>query len=251
MDKKLIENWLEEEKNAHIQGWDFSHIYGRYEEENDLPWNYKNIIKQYLKAEYKLLDIDTGGGEFLLTLEHPFKNTSVTEAYPPNIEFCKKNLVPLGINVYEVDGTDSLPFKDNEFDIIINKHGNFNISELFRILKTGGIFITQQVGAENDKELIELLLPQTELSFPDSYLKNISKKFKETGFKILQEQEAFRPIKFYDIGALVWYAHIIEWEFPNFSVNNCLENLFKAQEILEKQGVVEGKIHRFLIVAQK
>ena len=249
--KKLIENWLEEEKSAHIQGWDFSHIHGRYEEENDLPWDYKNIIKQYLKPEYKLLDIDTGGGKFLLTLEHPFKNTSVAEAYPPNIEFCKKNLVPLGINLYETDGASLLPFKDNEFDIVINKHGSFNISELFRILKTGGIFITQQVGAENDKELIELLLPQTELSFPDSYLKNISKKFKETGFKILQEQEAFRPIKFYDIGALVWYAHIIEWEFPNFSVNNCLENLFKAQKILEKQGVVEGKIHRFLIVAQK
>ena len=251
MDKKLIANWLEEEKNAHIQGWDFSHIYGRYEEENDLPWDYKNIIKQYLKTEYKLLDIDTGGGEFLLTLKHPFKNTSVTENYLPNVEFCKKNLVPLGINLYEIDGDSLLPFKDNEFDIIINKHGSFNISELFRILKTGGIFITQQVGAENDKELIELLLPQTELSFPDSYLKNISKKFKETGFKILQEQEAFRPIKFYDVGALVWYAHIIEWEFPNFSVNNCLENLFKAQKILEKQGVVEGSIHRFLLVAQK
>lgn len=251
MDKKLIENWLEEEKNSHIQGWDFSHIHGRYEEENDLPWDYKNIIKQYLKTEYKLLDIDTGGGEFLLTLKHPFKNTSVTENYLPNVEFCKKNLVPLGINLYEIDGDSLLPFKDNEFDIVINKHGSFNVSELFRILKTGGIFITQQVGAENDKELIELLLPQTELSFPDSYLKNISKKFKETGFKILQEQEVFRPIKFYDIGALVWYAHIIEWEFPNFSVNNCLENLFKAQKILEKQGVVEGSIHRFLLVAQK
>ena len=251
MDKKLIKNWLEEEKNTHIQGWNFSHIYGRYEEENDLPWDYKNIIKQYLKTEYKLLDIDTGGGEFLLTLKHPFKNTSVTENYLPNVEFCKKNLVPLGINLYEIDGDSLLPFKDNEFDIVINKHGSFNVSELFRILKTGGIFITQQVGAENDKELIELLLPQTELSFPDSYLKNISKKFKETGFKILQEQEAFRPIKFYDIGALVWYAHIIEWEFPNFSVNNCLENLFKAQKILEKQGVVEGSIHRFLLVAQK
>ena len=59
MDKKLIENWLKEEKNAHIQGWDFSHIHGRYEEENDLPWDYKSIIKQYLKPEYKLLDIDT------------------------------------------------------------------------------------------------------------------------------------------------------------------------------------------------
>lgn len=41
MDKKLIENWLEEEKNAHIQGWDFSHIHGRYEEENI----YLGIIK--------------------------------------------------------------------------------------------------------------------------------------------------------------------------------------------------------------
>ena len=126
-----------------------------------------------IRDRYKLLDIDTGGGEFLLTLEHPFKNTSITENYPPNIEFCKKNLVSLGINLYETDGASLLPFKDNEFDIIINKHGNFNISELFRILKTGGIFITQQVGTENDKELIELLLPKTELSFPDMSLIHI------------------------------------------------------------------------------
>ena len=27
----------------------------------------------------KLLDYDTGGGEFLLTLTHPFENTSATE----------------------------------------------------------------------------------------------------------------------------------------------------------------------------
>ena len=44
MDKKLIENWFEEEKNAHIQGWNFSHIHGKYEEENDLPWDYKILL---------------------------------------------------------------------------------------------------------------------------------------------------------------------------------------------------------------
>ena len=43
-----------------------------------------------------------------------------------NIEFCKKNLVPLGINLYETNGDSLLPFKNNEFGIIINKHGNFN-----------------------------------------------------------------------------------------------------------------------------
>ena len=41
--------WKNEEKVAHIYGWDFSHIHGRYEEEMDLPWDYEKIIKQYLK----------------------------------------------------------------------------------------------------------------------------------------------------------------------------------------------------------
>ena len=47
MDKeRLKEQWLKEERAAHIQGWDFSHIQGRYEEENDLPWSYRAVIEQ-------------------------------------------------------------------------------------------------------------------------------------------------------------------------------------------------------------
>ena len=48
-----------------------------------MPWNYQNIILDYLKPEMKLLDIDTGGGEFLLsllqalTLRTVFFNSSV------------------------------------------------------------------------------------------------------------------------------------------------------------------------------
>ena len=38
--------WEAEEKIAHIHGWDFSHIHDRYEEEEDLPWNYKQIIDE-------------------------------------------------------------------------------------------------------------------------------------------------------------------------------------------------------------
>ena len=36
--------WKKEEKTAYIKGWrDFSHIHGRYEEENDLPWDYRRL----------------------------------------------------------------------------------------------------------------------------------------------------------------------------------------------------------------
>ncbi|WP_067142083.1 class I SAM-dependent methyltransferase [Oceanivirga salmonicida] len=249
--EKLIKEWLEEEKNAYIKGWDFSYIEGRFDEESDLPWDYTDIIRKYLKKEHKLLDIDTGGGEFLIYLGHSYGNTSATENYEPNVEFCKKELLPLGIDFKKANALDKLPFEDNTFDIIINRHGAFNASEIYRILKKGGIFITQQVGAENDRELIDLLLPNTKIQFPEQYLGKVSKKFKNIGFNILQEQEVFRPIKFYDIGALVWFACIIEWEFINFSVEKCLDKLFEAQDILENKGVVEAKIHRFLLVCKK
>lgn len=49
----------------------------------------------------------------------------------------------------------------------------------------------------------------------------------------------------FDIGALVWFAHIIEWEFPNFSVDNCKNRLLYAQQILEQNGCIEGKFIDF------
>jgi hypothetical protein len=49
----------------------------------------------------------------------------------------------------------------------------------------------------------------------------------------------------------VWFARIIQWEFPNFSVDTHLENLLKVQRMVEETGEVEGRTHRFLLVAQK
>jgi len=167
---KLVNDWLNEEKSAKIHGWDFSHIEGKYEEENDLPWNYREIIFQYLTSQKKLLDIDTGGAEFLLSLNHPHKNTSATELYPPNVELCRNKLLPLGIDFKKANASRCLPYDDQSFDIVINRHGSFNAKEIYRVLKQNGIFITEQVGAENDRELVELLLgSDIPLPFPKQY----------------------------------------------------------------------------------
>lgn len=248
----LLNQWIAEERVAHIHGWDFSHIHGRYEEEHDLPWDYKSIILSYLRSDMRVLDIDTGGGEFLLTLKHPYQLLAATENYEPNVKLCEKTLLPLGIDFRKANGADeSFPFEDHLFDIIINRHGSFNVNEIKRMLKTGGLFISEQVGAKNDRELAELLFNTVpELPFPQQYLYIVKKQFEEAGFEILRGEEAYRPIKFWDVGALVWFAHVIEWEFPGFSVENCLDGLYKAQDILENEGVIEGLIHRFLIVAR-
>lgn len=249
--KALIQTWKAEENIAHIHGWDFSHIDGRYAEDTDFPWDYRNVIGQYLSPEMKLLDIDTGGGEFLLSLGHPHKNTAATENYGPNVQLCKQTLLPLGIDFRQADGRGELPFADGTFDIVIDRHGDFNPREIYRVLKPSGILVMQQVGAENDRELVELLCGNVPTPFSEQYVNKTAEQFRRAGFCVLRQEECFRPICFYDVGALVWFARVIPWEFPGFSVDTHLENLLKAQRILEETGCLEGKTHRFLLVATK
>ena len=247
----LREEWLAEERIAHIHGWDFSHIRGRYTEEDDLPWDYAEIVSNRLTDEMELLDYDTGGGEFLLSLGHPCDRTSATEGYPPNVELCRKTLEPLGIRFRECADASRIPFEDGSFDMIINRHGDLDAPETYRLLKEGGLFITEQVGADNDRDLTEMVLPGTEKPFPQQYLAIQKKAFEDAGFTLLQAEEAYRPIEFYDVGAFVWFARIIEWEFPGFSVDRCFPELLKMQSMLEEKGRIRGTIHRFLIVAGK
>jgi len=252
MQNALLAAWLEEERIAHIHGWDFSHINSRYSEETDLPWDYRTELLRHLRPDHRILDIDTGGGEFLLSLNHPHHLTAATENFPPNVALCRETLAPLGIDFRPASGSGPLPFEDASFDMVINRHGDFYMEEIFRVLKPGGIFITQQVGAENDRELAELLLPTLPpMPFPEQYLAIAQEKALSAGFAVLNAQEAYRAIRFYDVGALVWFAHIIEWEFPGFSVEKCLPQLQNAQRLLEQTGEIAGRTHRFLLTAVK
>ncbi len=250
-EQELIESWKQEESIAQISGWDFSHINGKYEEGENIPWDYDAIVRSFLKPDMKLMDYDTGGGEYLLSLQHPYENTAATEGYPPNVELCRKKLIPLGIDLRECSNAEHIPFDNDSFDIVINRHGDFEPKELKRILKPGGVFITQQVGDRNDRDLVEKVLPRAAEPFPGQNLTVQAKAFKDAGFEILQKDEAFMPIRFFDIGAFVWFARIIEWEFPGFSVDGCAENLLKMQKKIETDGAIEGTTHRYLIVARK
>lgn len=241
---KLRQCWLAEQSLAHVCGWDFSHIAGRYEEAA-LPWSYADVVRRYLKENMMLLDYDTGGGEVLLSLGHPYAGTAATEGYAPNVQLCKERLEPRGIDFRECSDAAHIPFPDESFDIILNRHGDFEPTELHRLLRRGGLFITQQVGEDNDRELVEMVLPQTPKPFSHLNLREQRQAFADAGFRILEEDEAFRPIRFFDVGAFVWFARIIEWEFPNFSVERCFEQLLNMHQAIERNGSVEGTVHRY------
>ena len=249
--QELKELWKQEEAIAHIHGWDFSHIADKYEEEHDIPWDYDSLVRQYLKKDMKLLDYDTGGGEFLLSLGHPYENTAATEGFPPNVKLCQEKLIPLGIDLKECSDPAKLPFDDSSFDLVINRHGDFCPEELYRVLKPGGLFITQQVGDRNDLDLVRMVFPDTEDPTSGLHLSVQQRAFEQAGFEIVRAEEHFGQIRFYDVGAFVWFARIIEWEFPGFSVDSCFDCLLQIQAQLEQKGSIDGTTHRYLIIARK
>lgn len=247
-DKKLLELWLKIE-NKDFVGWDFTYLNGRTKEEK-LPWKYRNIIDEYLKQTDKLLDMGTGGGEFLLTLNHPYQNTSVTEAWEPNVNLCFEKLSPLGIEVKQVYDDELLPFEDNCFDIIINRHENYNVEEVKRILKDGGIFITQQVGGKNNYSLSNKLIEDFQPMYPNLNLEMEKQKFISENFEIIYSNEFFPWLRFYDMEALIYFVKIIEWEFPGFSVESNFEQLKCLHNAMLNIGYVESIEHRFMIIAK-
>ena len=251
MDREALRSrWLTAEENAHIIGWDFSWMDGHYTQP-DTPWSLRDIITAHLQPGHRLLDMETGGGEFLLSLGHPPQKTAATEAYPPNVQLCRERLSPLGVDFRPAAGDGPLPFGDRTFDVVINRHGSFDPKEVYRVLKPGGLFITQQVGGMNDHGLVELLIPGQNRSHSDFNARNIAEDFRRAGFTVETEREAFMPCRFFDVEALIWFARIIVWEFPGFSVDACFDRLLRAQQMIEQQGWVQGLTHRFLLVARK
>lgn len=127
------------------------------------------------------MDYDTGGGEFLLSLKHPYDKTSATEGYPPNVKLCSDKLLPLGIDFKECNNPARIPFEDESFDLIINRHGDFNAGEFFRLLRSKGVFITEQVGGDNERDLVEMVLPGTDKPFSHLNLTEQRRNFEDAG----------------------------------------------------------------------
>lgn len=246
----LLNQWHEEERRG-MSGWDFSHLKNRYEV-SPLPWDYRERVREFLRPGVRLLDMGTGGGELLLTLRHPYELTSVTEGWAPNVELCRKRLEPLGITVREYDSERGgpMPFDDDSFDLVLNRHESYDLVEVRRVLKKNGFFLTQQVGGENNLPLIQQLCS----GFPGNYvgfnLENELPKFRNVGFRVMRSDQAYLEGRFLDVGALVFQASVTPWEFPDFSVDSCQEILFRFQDMVEKLGFVPTLEHRFLIVAK-
>lgn len=243
----MIEQWKKDEQSP-FQGWDFYYLRGRMVEEKP-PWDYMAIAKELVKKSKAVLDMGTGGGERFAELAPFTRHALAIEGFKPNVSVAKKRLEPLGVKVIEADESDNLPFKDGEFDLVLNRHSTFKPSEVFRILETGGIFLTQQVGPNNLRGLIQEFGAQPQWQIKK--LDHLTKELSATGFTIKKAQDWRGKVIYQDVGAIVYQLKAIPWIVKGFSVENNLNHLKKLQDRLEGGERLEFEVQRYLIHAEK
>ena len=234
-----------------FSGWDFSPIAARWRTGNP-PWDYAALLRERIRFASSMVDLGTGGGEYLASLAPLPRTSFATEGYPPNVAIAQKRLAPLGVRMLPIGPDLRIDLPDNSIDLVASRHEDFSGSEVFRILGPGGWFITQQVGIRNNVELSEKFgVPTDQPTNNVSSAAGLAEEIAAEGFVIQDKAEATYSNEFLDIGAVVYYLRAIPWEAPGFSVDGHHEQLKEIHQEIQRAGSLRVTAHRLLVIAQR
>ncbi len=255
---RSFEEVLDEALSHEFTGWDFSRIASRVIREGT-PWSYRDRVNALAASADALVDLGTGGGEFLSVVTPRPRLLVATEGYMPNVPVAAQRLRPLGIHVVAYEGSPdnvdqdrntprTLPFTAESFDVVIDRHEAFNAPDVARVLKHGGTFYTQQVGGGDCIELCEALgaAPQPAPS-KDSYAEQLT----AAGLDVRDARESYAAKRFTDSGALLSYILAIPWAFVGFSLETHREALREIHDRTEREDGFVTNEHRLLFEAAK
>ena len=233
---------------APFEGWDFSYLSGRFQE-GEPPWDYVALAKAAVSSASDVLDVATGGGEVFAGFSpFPGRATAV-EGYGPNLQVARTRLEPLGIPVHLGNTRSGMPFDDGAFDLVLNRHGGFRAAEMYRLLRPGGVFLTQQVGGDNLADLTNEF--GGKLPYPNNTLANVRDNFVSLGASIRLAQEWRGPVAFFDVGAVVYFLKAIPWVIDGFEVERHIETLQRLQARLSEGQPLAFTYTRFLVEVEK
>lgn len=246
-----------------IVGWDFEWVKGRIVR-GQFPWNYTEQVLVRARRSQDLLDLGTGGGEWLAQLVARPSRTVATESYLPNVPVARARLGPLGVEVVRTTRVPDnprhgattilprLPFHDGSFHVVADRNEAFVASEVARVLAPGGRFLTQQVGDGWNEEwyrLFDRVRPSP--TGPRWTVELATRQLEGAGLKVLRTEEGAYATEFHDVGAVVWYLLAVPWTLPGFSVDRDVSTLKRIDRTIRAKGPLVVRFPGFFVEAER
>jgi hypothetical protein len=246
---------LAEAEATAFQGWDFSALGDRLVLEPP-HWDFAEIVAQAAAGATTMLDMGTGGGEWLSSLRARAPITIATEGWQPNVAVATARLSAQGVPVVHTEGAPDnhhqvpsdragrLPFRTEVFDLVTNRHESFRATEVTRVLRRGGMFLTQQTqsGSQQFHELLESEPPNIQ----ELELDVVVVQLRDAGLSIDEAEIGTATTVFADIGSLAWYLRSVPWAVPGFTVSTYRQALLRLHD-----GQIRVPHQRFWLRAHK
>ncbi len=249
---RSFEDLAAEAEAAPVDGWDFSWLDGRATEERP-PWGYARLAAARLAEAGTALDLDTGGGEVLAGLPAWPPRMAATESWPPNAARAARLLRPRGGWLIATGpGDPALPFRPGVFDLVISRHPvDTWWAEVARVLRPGGTFLAQEIGARSNAELYEAIAGPLPADGETRGAQQSRREAEEAGLAVTDIREATLRLEFHDIGAVIYFLRKVIWTIPGFSVPRYRDQLAALHERISSSGPFVSHATRFLIEARK
>lgn len=251
---------LAEAEARPVEGWDFSWLGQRAVTEFP-AWDFAAIVERQARTAADLLDLGTGGGEWLASLGGRPARTVATEAWPPNVDVARRRLEPLGIDVIAVQSapdnlsqplglaTPPLPFDDESFSLVVSRHESYLATEVARVLRPGGVFLTQQMGGDPNGYRSALGLPPVVPPIFEAQL--ACEQLEAAGLEVLVAERDSAATTFTDAGAFAYWLRAIPWLVEDFSIAEFGPELATLQRRMENEGPLTIAEPVFLVQAAK
>ena len=237
-----------------VEGWDFSWFAGRATEERP-PWGYAAMVSQRLASAPSALDVQTGGGEvFAWALGHAAgrpRQLAATEGWLPNIEVARRALSRFGVRVEHAAEDAPFPFDSGTFDLVTSRHPvSTGWGEVARVLRPGGVYLSQQVGPGSNRELSDFLMGPQPVGTSRSAATAV-RAARRAGLEVTDLREARLRVEFFDVGAVVYFLRKVIWTVPDFEVGLYRDRLLALHHEIERAGSFACHSRRFLIEARR
>lgn len=232
-------------------GWDFSRM---TTEREPVPWDYLEIVSNFLRLTDVVLDIGTGGGERLLSLSNNFGTAVGVDPDPGMVRVARDNAVGRSnVRFLRASAERLAPLDDGTFDVVLTRHAPVYVPELDRVTKADGLFICQEVGARNMANIRHAFNTGSDALYLDaqqSMLNDLSAR----GWQLIAEAQYNVHYWVKDVPSLVFWFKAIAGanEIPaDFSIAthhgvvNALIRQFGSQ-----RGLATNE-HRTLTIARK